>query len=149
MNILYCDDDQDDVEAFTHAIAQIDSSIDYEIAYDGTEALDMLLVQHLRPDAIFIDLHMPKLGGREFVIAVRRNKELKDIPLIILSGSIEKKHIEQFNKMGVYYFLSKSSVEKELHDALKSILLRIPGHKLTISDGPSENYSFEKLRFKV
>jgi CheY-like chemotaxis protein len=71
---------------------------------------------------------MPKLDGREFVIAVRRNKELKDIPLIILSGSIEKNQVEQFNKMGVYYFLSKSAEEREFHAALKSILHCLPAH---------------------
>jgi CheY-like chemotaxis protein len=128
MNILYCDDDMDDVDTFTHAIQTIDSSIDCQIAFDGTEALDMLLVHQLKPDAIFIDLHMPKLDGREFVIAVKRNKELKDIPLIILSSSIEKKHVEQFNKMGVYYFLSKSAEERDLHAALKSILYCLPAH---------------------
>lgn len=128
MNVLYCDDDMDDVETFIDAIQAIDSSIDCQIAYDGTEALDMLLVQRLKPDAIFIDLHMPKLDGREFVIAIRRNKLLKSIPLIILSSSIEKKHIEQFNKMGVYYFLSKSSEEGVLRIALKSIINCLPAH---------------------
>ena len=149
MNILYCDDDMDDVETFTRVIQTIDSSVDCQIAFDGTEALDMLLVQQIKPDAIFVDLHMPKLDGREFVIAVKRNKDLKNIPLIILSSSIEKKDIEQFNKMGVYYFLSKSTEEVELHDALKSILFCLPGHKLMISDGAQKNYSFERLEFKV
>jgi CheY-like chemotaxis protein len=128
MNLLYCDDDMDDVDTFTHAIRTIDSSIDFQIACDGTEALDMLLVHQLKPDAIFVDLHMPKLDGREFVIAVKRNKGLKDIPLIILSGSIEKNQVEQFNKMGVYYFLSKSAEEREFHVALKSILYCLPAH---------------------
>ncbi len=126
MNLLYCDDDLDDVETFVRAIQTIDSSITYKIAYDGTEALDMLVTQQLKPDAIFVDLHMPKVGGLEFVIAMKRNKNLKSIPLIILSSSVEKKHIEQFNKMGVYYFLTKSTEEAGLRDALKSILYGLP-----------------------
>lgn len=129
MNVLYCDDDQGDVDVFTRAIREIDSSISYRIAYDGVEALEMLLDERLRPDAIFVDLHMPKLDGREFVIALRRDKDLKSIPLVILSGAIEKKHVDQFNKMGVYYFLSKSSEQEDLQDALKTILFCLPGHK--------------------
>jgi CheY-like chemotaxis protein len=134
MHILYCDDDMDDVEAFTHAIGSIDSSIGCEIAFDGTEALEMLLNRKFRPDAIFIDLHMPKLGGEELVMALRSNDNLKSVPLIIVSSSIEKKLIEHFNNIGVNLFLCKSIQECHLHDAIRSILVRLPGDQLVVRD---------------
>jgi CheY-like chemotaxis protein len=129
MQVFYCDDDAEDVQLFIRAIKKIDSSIVCKTACDGSEALEMLAAQDVRPDAIFVDLHMPKLDGLECVIAIRRNKFLKKIPLIVLSNAIERKHIEQFNKLGVYYFLSKCVADEELQSALKAILFCLPGHK--------------------
>lgn len=129
MHVLYCDDDTEDVQLFVRVIREIDSSIVCKIANDGSEALGILAAQTVRPDAIFVDLHMPKLDGLECVIAIRRDKFLKRIPIIVLSNALERKHIEQFNKLGVYYFLCKSVAEEELQEALKAILFCLPGHK--------------------
>ncbi len=129
MHVLYCDDDAEDVQLFVRIIRQIDSSIVCKIATDGSEALEILAGQNVRPDAIFVDLHMPKLDGLECVIAIRRDKFLKRIPIIVLSNAVERKHIEQFNKLGVYYFLCKAVAEEELQAALKAILFCLPGHK--------------------
>jgi CheY-like chemotaxis protein len=129
MLVFYCDDDADDLELFIRAIKKIDSAIICKTASDGNEALDILAGPDTKPDAIFVDLHMPKLDGLECVIAIRRNKFLKKIPLIVLSNAIEKTHIEQFNRLGVYYFLSKAVAEEELQSALQAILFCLPGHK--------------------
>ena len=70
---------------------------------------------------------MPRLDGIECVIAIKRNKDLKRIPIIIISNAINKKEIDQFNRLGVYYFLSKSTFE-DLEVSLKNILESIRGN---------------------
>jgi CheY-like chemotaxis protein len=127
MEIFYADDDPVDIVFFTRAIKRIDPAIVCTTATDGVEALDKLFSQEGRPNAIFIDLYMPKLDGIECVIAIKRNKELKRIPIIIISNAINKKEIDQFNRLGVYYFLSKSTFE-DLEASLKNILDSIRGH---------------------
>ena len=126
MEIFYADDDPVDIVFFTRALKRIDPAINCVTATDGVEALDKLFNQQTRPDAIFIDLYMPKLDGIECVIAIKRNKELKRIPIIIISNAINKKEVDQFNRLGVYYFLSKSTFE-DLEMSLKNILNSLRG----------------------
>ncbi len=127
MEIFYADDDPVDIVFFTRALRRIDPTIKCITATDGVEALDKLFSQTQKPAAIFIDLYMPKLDGIECVIAIKRNKDLKRIPIIIISNAINKKEIDQFNRLGVYYFLSKSTFE-DLEASLRNILHSIhPG----------------------
>ena len=121
MEIFYADDDPVDIVFFTRALKRIDPTIQCVTATDGVEALDKLFSQTQKPAAIFIDLYMPKLDGIECVIAIKRNKDLKRIPIIIISNAINKKEIDQFNRLGVYYFLSKSTFE-DLEASLRNIL---------------------------
>jgi hypothetical protein len=52
-------------------------------AENGREAVAML--HDLRPDLIFVDLTLPELGGVEFLEAVSRKDEWKEIPVVVLS----------------------------------------------------------------
>jgi CheY-like chemotaxis protein len=122
MNIFYCDDDQDDIEFFVKAVNKINPEINCVTSLDAEEALQILSSEEKKPDAIFIDLHMPKFDGLECVIAIRRNKSLKRIPLIILSNGLGKAQIEQFNKLGVFRFVSKTTFQ-DLEDSLRHVLI--------------------------
>jgi CheY-like chemotaxis protein len=126
MVIFYADDDPVDLVFFTRALKRIDSTITCITASDGVEALDKLFSQATRPDAIFIDLYMPRLDGIECVIAIKRNKDFKRIPIIIISNAINKKEVDQFNRLGVYYFLSKSTFE-DLEASLRNIINTLSG----------------------
>ena len=123
--IFYADDDPVDLVFFTRALKRIDSTITCITASDGVEALDKLFSQTYKPDAIFIDLYMPRLDGIECVIAIKRNKDFKKIQIIIISNAINKKEVDQFNRLGVYYFLSKSTFE-DLEASLRNIINALP-----------------------
>ena len=126
MVIFYADDDPVDLVFFTRALKRIDPAITCLTAADGVEALDKLFSQTNKPDAIFIDLYMPRLDGIECVIAIKRNKDFKRIPIIIISNAINKKEVDQFNRLGVYYFLSKSTFE-DLEASLRNIINALSG----------------------
>lgn len=126
MEIFYAEDDPVDLVFFTRALKRIDPAINCVTANDGVEALDKLFNQAVKPDAIFIDLYMPKLDGIECVIAIKRNKDYKRIPIIIISNAINKREVDQFNRLGVYYFLSKSTFE-DLEASLRNIINSLPG----------------------
>ena len=126
MEIFYAEDDPVDLVFFTRALKRIDPTIHCVTASDGVEALDKIFNQTSRPDAIFIDLYMPRLDGIECVIAIKRNKDYKRIPIIIISNAINKKEVDQFNRLGVYYFLSKSTFE-DLEASLRNIINSLSG----------------------
>jgi len=67
-----------------------DNGYETLVAYDGTEAED--LVKQENPDLITLDLEMPKEWGPRFYRKMRKNEELKDIPVIVISGLSDPKH---------------------------------------------------------
>ncbi len=67
-----------------------DNGYETIVAYDGTEAEE--IVTQAKPDLITLDLEMPKEWGPRFYRKMRKNKELKDIPVIVISGLSNPKH---------------------------------------------------------
>lgn len=120
MNIFYCDDDLDDIEYFKRAIRKINPTINLTTAVDAEEALTILFNEEKIPQAIFLDLHMPKLDGLECVIAIKRNKRLKHIPITILANGLSRTQIEQFNRLGVFQFISKTTYD-DLETSLRNM----------------------------
>ncbi len=67
-----------------------DNGYETLVAYDGKEAED--LVKQSNPDLITLDLEMPKEWGPRFYRKMRKNQNLKDIPVIVISGISNPKH---------------------------------------------------------
>jgi DNA-binding NtrC family response regulator len=116
------DDDIDDVEMFIEALKCVDATIQCRHANSTREALHLLLNDFPKPDGIFVDFHLPGSSGYECVQAIRSHDELKTIPLVLISGFVTTQQVDQFNKIGVYYFLSKSALSNRLEPALKVII---------------------------
>ena len=58
----------------------------YEVdtAVDGVEALQC--VRSRRPDAITLDMQMPRKGGVEFFRQLKSDREFRDIPVTVVTG---------------------------------------------------------------
>jgi len=56
-----------------------------EIALDGETG--MKLMQSLRPDAIVLDLILPKMSGVEVIKEIRADKEFAKLPILVLSNT--------------------------------------------------------------
>ena len=110
LNIFYCDDDGEDIEIFTALVKRISDNAKVTVTRDPVEGIKLLKETKPKPHILFFDSSMPKMDGFECVIAVKRNKELKKIPIVIVSGGLQKKHIEQYNKLGVFMFLAKADL---------------------------------------
>jgi len=80
--ILVVDDEPDVVEFLKNLLE--DNGYDVGSAGDGIEA--MQLVNSDRPDLILLDLQMPEETGTGFFRKLRNRKDLRDIPVIIVSG---------------------------------------------------------------
>ncbi len=122
MEILYVEDDNEDIELFAEALTNIDSTIKFSYSTNATQAVEDLENGLMKPDAIFVDAHLPVIDGFEFVSSLKVQEAFKDIPIIILSTTIESRQVDKFNKIGVYYFLSKSALLSDLEPALKVII---------------------------
>jgi CheY-like chemotaxis protein len=74
------------------------------------------------PDLIFLDLNMPVMDGWEFLDCSLKYMKINDIPIVILSSSIDpndrKKAIEYNN---IIRFLSKPLRLDEVNDILNDL----------------------------
>lgn len=115
------DDDADDVTIFKEVLQDINPGIDFVSAGDGHEALTNLKMQNNKPDVIFLDLNMPRMGGKECLVALKGDVQLQNIPVIMYTTSSQSKDIEETMQKGAVCFITKPTNLKEL----KSILLCI------------------------
>ena len=80
--ILVVDDEQD-IRDYLSSYLE-DEGYDCRTAHDGLVAMDM--VQQERPDLILLDLQMPEETGTGFYRKLHHKKDLKDIPVVVISG---------------------------------------------------------------
>jgi CheY-like chemotaxis protein len=119
------DDDIDDQELFIEAVNEVDKSINCFSASDCEEALNLLKSGTVElPDMIFLDLNMPRLNGKQCLTELKRQANLKHIPVIIYSTSSEKRDIEETSRLGAAHFLTKPNKFEELCSALSYVLSR-------------------------
>jgi len=74
-------------------------------AQDGVEALQA--IYQYEPDAVLLDLAMPRMTGWEALEALRRDPGRRDLPVIVLSGQIAPGVQEKALAAGADLFLTK------------------------------------------
>lgn len=120
ISILLVEDDLDDQFLFTEAISEIENTSLYGIANNGNEALAKLEASAHLPDLIFTDINMPGMGGIECLTKIMRNPQTKDIPVVVLSSSVEQAGLAHL--LGAKAFIEKTSNGKTLLLQLKQMI---------------------------
>ncbi|GAB4534387.1 MAG: response regulator [Haliangiales bacterium] len=82
------------------------------VVRDGVEALAFLHRESpyedaVRPDLIFLDLHLPKLDGRRVLSAIKADPALMTIPVVVLSSSVAPRDIGQLYSIGANSYVTK------------------------------------------
>jgi CheY-like chemotaxis protein len=120
LRILLADDDVDDRDLFAEAVAE-HSNIKFDTVRDGVELMELLNSSDKSPDLIFLDLNMPGKSGKKCLEEIRKNKDLKDIPVIIYSTSSNPKDIEETYLMGANLYIRKPNSFSELAQVIKKV----------------------------
>ena len=81
-------------------------------AYDGIDCLEKL--KERRPNAIVLDVMMPRMDGYETVSNIKSNPETKDIPVVIVTALNDVANQLKSIEAGSDDFLSKPIEEKLL-----------------------------------
>lgn len=118
-NFLIVDDDADHRNILILQLRKIDPSIQLFIASDGEEALRTMREEMIvMPDLIFLDLNMPRMDGKEFLIEIKKTSGFKHIPVVIYSTSSNQKDIDDTFKLGAAFYIPKPDKLTELREAL-------------------------------
>ena len=87
---LVVDDEPAQVE-YVSAILD-DQKMKTITASNGKEAMQK--VTETKPDVILLDLLMPEESGMKFFNQLKKNKDYKDIPVIVVSGASQKTGVD-------------------------------------------------------
>lgn len=98
IDILLIEDNPRDITLFQEAFDNGNTTNDIHVVRDGVEALDYMFkrgkhVNVMTPDIVFLDISMPKKNGIEVLQAIKADKELRMVPVIMLSTSNNKEDI--------------------------------------------------------
>ncbi len=95
-----------------------DSGYDVSSANDGFEGL--LVAERTRPDLIILDISMQGMDGYTMLKEVRKNDQLKDTDVVMLTASGKNKEI--FEKEGISDFITKPFDTEDFVDRIDTIL---------------------------
>ncbi|QLQ35511.1 response regulator [Micromonospora robiginosa] len=92
VRILVVDDDPGDVLMIEEALEESDVDKVIDVVADGEEAMEFLRregrhTEAQRPDVILLDLNMPRMDGRQVLGEVKRDEDLRTIPIVVLTTS--------------------------------------------------------------
>lgn len=98
VDILLVEDNAGDVRLTEEALGEGDVSVRLHVARDGVEAVRLLRQNDStatvpRPDLVLLDLNLPRKGGFEVLEEMKNDKELRRIPVIVLTTSKEERDI--------------------------------------------------------
>ena len=121
MKILVVEDEEVLSKVFQEKLEK--SGYEVKIADDGEEALT--LAASFKPDAIALDLLLPKKTGFEVLEILKADDELKSIPVIVISNLGEDSDIKKALKLGAadYYVKSEHPIN-EIVEKIKNVLLK-------------------------
>lgn len=109
----------DDNKITTKLLRRYVEAYGYEAmeAYDGIDCLEKVELRH--PDAIILDVMMPRLDGYETVKRLKASDDTKNIPVVIVTALNDVANQIKSVESGADDFLSKPIEEKLLIAKIK------------------------------
>jgi chemosensory pili system protein ChpA (sensor histidine kinase/response regulator) len=90
---------------------------------DGQDGLEKL-ENGLQVQGVICDIEMPRMDGYSFLERINANRELRDIPVIMLTSRSSNKHRQLAMKLGAKAYFSKPYNEQELLQTLAEIIFQ-------------------------
>ncbi len=119
MKILIIEDDQLVANIYRNKFAL--EGFQAETAPDGEVGLE--LVRSFRPDAVLLDLVLPRMTGLDVMRTIRADKDFEKVPIIVFSNTYLSQIVQDAWKAGATKCLSKgSSTPRQVIDAVRGAL---------------------------
>lgn len=118
IEILLVEDAPGDVRWTVEALKEGKLHNNLSVVGDGVEALAFLrrtgkYANAPRPDLILLDLNLPIKDGREVLADIKADPDLKDIPVVVLTMSLnERDVIKSYNLQASCYITKPVSAEQ-------------------------------------
>jgi len=100
-------------------LAGIDEDHIFE-AGNGEEALEVL--ETVWTDLVLLDLNMPVMDGEQFAREVRKNPDLADVAIVIVSTEANQDRLNRLRELGVVESLHKPFEPEDLCQLISRVL---------------------------
>ena len=131
MTIMIVDDTKDNINILRQFLAKF--GFKTKVAFNGEMALD--LIPKLKPDLILLDIMMPGIDGYEVCIRLKKDAELKNIPVIFITARGDTKDVVEGFEAGAVDFIMKPFRLEEVYARVKTHLtLSAALKKLTLDN---------------
>lgn len=119
-NVLLADDDMDDCLFFKEALEELPVTANLTTVNDGVQLMQLLTTKGTPlPDALFLDLNMPRKSGFECLSEIKLIDSLMNLPVIIYSTSLNTEIVDLLYQNGAHYYICKPGE----YNKLKKIIL--------------------------
>ena len=112
VDILLVEDNPADIRLTREALKENKMANNLSVVIDGIEAMNYLhkkgkYAKATKPDIIFLDLNLPKKDGREVLAELKQDKDLKRIPIVILTSSQAEEDILKTYNLHANCYITK------------------------------------------
>jgi chemotaxis family two-component system response regulator Rcp1 len=126
LEILLAEDNEFDIHITEAALRDATMPNRVSSVADGEAALAFLkragdYSQAPRPDLILLDLNLPKMNGFQVLEAIKADPELRNIPVVVVSGSDRSADIARAYGLQVSAFIVKPFEIDEYFAAIRSL----------------------------
>ncbi len=140
IEILLVEDNPGDVRLTEEALKDGKILNSLNVVADGVEAMAFLRREGKysdapRPELILLDLNLPKKDGREVLAEIKKDQELKRIPVVILTSSAaEQDIVKTYNLHANCYVTKPVDLDQFIH-----VVKSIEQFWLTVVQRPQEH----------
>jgi CheY-like chemotaxis protein len=124
--LLLVEDSDPDAEALMRIAKRLPLPVPVVRVRDGENALDYLYRRGAhegaeRPTLILLDMHMPGISGRDVLSTLKADPDLRSIPVIIFSSSLETADVQGAYADGANSYLFKPEIGPQLQATAEAL----------------------------
>jgi CheY-like chemotaxis protein len=104
-NVLIVEDDKFNIQLLETIFSKLEMDVNIMSTDDGEEALGIIESSNPSVDMLLLDLHLPGMSGREILEEVRKSKDMKELPILIIT--VDGFDESELREMGANDFMLK------------------------------------------
>ncbi len=94
----------------------------YKVAFATSGAQALVAIGKSKPDLILLDYEMPVCDGKMTLEMIRSEEDMKDIPVIFLTGISDARHVRAVKRLHPQGYLLKPCSKEMLLSAIEKVL---------------------------
>jgi two-component system, chemotaxis family, chemotaxis protein CheY len=111
----------DDDEEMSRAIELMLKVLDCEVTlFHTARSAAQKLLTGKAPELLILDINMPEVSGLDLLEFLRRRREWKELPIVILSSEAADNTVDKALQLGADAYVKKPATIEELEKAMET-----------------------------